>query len=257
MQKQTRTWLMIVTGLCLASLCQPAHADIYMKYKQHTEPFQMMGKTQPAKDEIRETWITKDMIRSDTKESTVIMRVDQKRIYHINHQNKTYMEMPLEMDKIAEKAIDEKKISAQEKAKAKQFMQGMMQNMTKMQATVTETNEKKKIGKWNCTKYLQKMTTPMGPSESEIWATAEIKMDTDLANRMQAAGIMAMPGMQATMEDLIKEMKKMKGVPVLTISTSNVMNTSVKSTHELMEQAEKQVPTDFYAPPKGYNKQTM
>ncbi len=246
----------MLTGLIwLLGFSSAANADIYLKYKQHTDGFQVMGQNQPAKDSIQETWVAKDMVRTDDADKTIIMRLDQKRIFFVDHQKKSYSDMPLEFEKMAEQGMmQDKSMDSAEKKQAMQFMQGMMKGMSKMKVTITETNEKKKIGKWNCTKYLQKMTTPMGPSDSEIWATGDIKLNDDLLNRMQAAGMLMMPGMRDSMSDFVKEMKKIKGVSVLTVSTMAMMNTKVKTTHELLDYMEKKAPSDFYGPPKGYRK---
>ncbi|MFZ5572958.1 MAG: hypothetical protein ACOZF0_21365 [Thermodesulfobacteriota bacterium] len=235
-----------------------AEADIFLKYKLHTDGFQMMGQTQPAKDANQETWITDNMVRTDEAGKSTILRLDQKRVYFIDHQKKTYTDMPLGVEKMAEQAVmQDESMSAEEKQQAMQFMQGMMKGMAKIQVTVTETGERKKIGKWNCTKYLQKMTTAMGPSDSEIWATRDIKINTDLLNKMQAAGMMMMPGMQDSISEVVKEMKKINGVSVLSTSTAVMMNTRVKTTHELVDYMEKKAPSDWYALPKGYGKEQM
>ncbi|MEJ2537717.1 MAG: hypothetical protein P8048_11820, partial [Calditrichia bacterium] len=61
--------MFLLTGL--------TRADIFMKQKMHTEGFQMMGQSQPAKDEITTIWITSDKLRSDNPEQSIIMRLDQ------------------------------------------------------------------------------------------------------------------------------------------------------------------------------------
>ena len=94
----------------------------------------------------------------------------------------------------------------------------------------------------------------MGPSESELWVTQDIKIDTELFSKMQAASMMMMPGMQENMAEVKKEMGKLKGVMVYSVSTATMMNTTVKTTQELMDYMEKSTPSDFYSPPKGYSK---
>jgi hypothetical protein len=81
--------MFLLTGL--------TRADIFMKQKMHTEGFQMMGQSQPAKDEITTIWITSDKLRSDNPEQSIIMRLDQNKMYMLDHAKKTYAEMPLEI----------------------------------------------------------------------------------------------------------------------------------------------------------------
>ena len=58
----------------------------------------------------------------------------------------------------------------------------------------------------------------------------------------------------SAMEEMAKEMKKIKGVPVLTITTSNMIGASVKSTQELLEFKEGTAPSGYFDIPTGYKK---
>ena len=127
--------------------------------------------------------------------------------------------------------------------------------MKKMEFSVTPTSEKKKIGKWNCTKYIQKLQTPMGPNITEIWATEELKMDQELYAKFSASMMSAMPGAQSMINDMTNEMKKIKGVPVLTTTTMEMMGQKIESTTELIEFKEGTVPANTFNVPSGY-KQT-
>ena len=238
--------MFLLTGL--------TRADIFMKQKMHTEGFQMMGQSQPAKDEITTIWITSDKLRSDNPEQSIIMRLDQNKMYMLDHAKKTYAEMPLEIgkamgDKI-DQAMEEEGMDEQQKAN----MMGMMKGMTQMKLTVTPTDETKKIGEWNCRKYLQNLQTMMGPTEGEIWATEDLKVDPELYAQYRTA-MMGKGGMfGGAMEEMANEMKKIKGVPVLTITTVNMMGASMKSTQELLEFREGTAPSGYFNIPSGYKK---
>lgn len=251
-----RSFLYLSGILFLASLLIPGsgQADIMMKQKTHTDAVQMMGQTQPAKDEIQTTWITTDKIRNDGEEGSVILRMDQRKIYFINHAKKTYAEMPMEMSKM----IDEKmKQSMEEEGMEEEDQQaamGMMQGMAQMKITITPTSEKKKIGNWNCQKYNQELVTFMGPMKGEIWATEDLKMDYELYNKYMAA-MMGKGGMFGDfMNQIVTEMKKIKGIPVLTITSMDMMGASIKSTQELIEYKEGTAPVGHFELPKGYKK---
>jgi len=249
----------MVCSLCLVvfiGLPGVIHADMYLKYKQHTDGFSMMGHKQPAKDTITETWVAKDMVRSNQESDTMIMRYDKKMIYIIDDAKKIYHEAPMSMDKIADASIEDNgDMTEEEKASARQAMKGMMQGMGQFSVTVKETGEKKKIGRFNCRKYIQEMQTGMGPLTSEIWATRDIKLDYELLNKMSSANLMMMPGAGENVGKISKEMNKIKGISVYTLSKSNMMNTEVRSTRELIDYADKKTPAGFYEPPKGYKLQ--
>jgi hypothetical protein len=252
-----QTALLFLSGILLLVLLMipiSGQADIFMKQKTHTDGVQIMGQTQPAKDEIQTVWIAADKIRSDSEEGSVILRLDQGKVFFLDNAKKTYAEMPMEMSKMMDdkikKSMDEEGLDAEEQ----QAAMGMMQGMAQMKITITPTTEKKKIGNWNCQKYNQELVMMMGPMNGEIWATEDLKMDYDLYNKYMAA-MMGKGGMFGDfMSQIVTEMKKIKGVPVLTVSTMNMMGTSIKSTQELIEYKEGTAPAGHFDIPRGYKK---
>jgi len=222
-------------------------ADVFLKQKQHTDAYEVMGQKQPAKDLITTVWMTKDKIRSDNEEKSFILRRDKGVIYFLDHKKKTYAEMPTDMSKM---------IPSTDQEEGAMF-QNMMKSMMKVEVTITPTGESKKIGKWTCRKYIQKMKMFTGPIDSEIWASEDIKIDYDLYTRYAASMFAQMPGMQGMMESMLKEMKKIKGVPVLTTSRSQVMGQTINSSTELLEVKEGKAPANIFELPKGYRKMEM
>jgi len=248
--------LVFLYGVCMLALPGLIHADIYLKYRQRTEAFEIMGQEQPARESMRETWIARDMIRTDEGPQTMIMRIDKQQVYLMDNQARTYSEFPMDMEKMAEQAIEEdEQMTPEEKQEAKDFVQGMMDEMSEFSIAVEDTGETKKIGGWNCRKYIQTTTTTMGPSETELWATQDIKLDYDLLHRMAAASMMMMPGMQESKGAFTKEMKKIKGVTVYAVSTANMMNTQIRTTQELLDYSDKKADEGFYTVPEDYTKE--
>jgi len=229
-----------------------ALADIFMKQKHHTGSVTMMGQTQPARDSIQSVWITPDVMRNDSKEASVIIRLDKKTMTMIDHGTRTYTEMPMDMGKAMEQAGGGK-MSREEK----EAMAGMMKGMMKFSMTVSDTGEKKKIGSWNCRKYIQKMDMAMGPSRTELWATEDIKVKDDLFARYSAIMMTMQPGLRESMDQVLKETKKIKGVMVQSDTSTTMMGTTVKSSVKLLEFKEGKAPADITAIPKGYRKQAM
>jgi len=60
-------------------------ADVYVKQTTHTDESSMMGQSQPAKDDINEMWIGKDKFAMVSSETTIIINLDDKKMYMINH----------------------------------------------------------------------------------------------------------------------------------------------------------------------------
>jgi len=125
------------------------------------------------------------------------------------------------------------------------MMAGMMK-MMKMEATVTPTAQQKKIGAWNCTQYTVAQTIMMSTSNSEIWATTDVKIDPEFYAKFLSAPMFKMQGS----EKIIAEMKKIKGVPVQITSTASVMNTEIKSSEELLDVSETNAAADLLKFPK-------
>jgi len=212
----------------------------------------MMGHTQPAQDAIQSIWITPDKIRSDGEKQSFLVRMDKNVMYMIDHSKKTYMEMPANL---GEMVASLKKDDQDEENAAE--MQKMMKQMMQVKASVTATGEAKKIGNWNCKKYLQTLQTAMGPITSEIWATEDLKMDPELYAKFSTAMLAQQPGMKESMGDLVKEMKKIKGVAVLTNTTTTIMNNTVKSSTELLEFKDGKAPAGLFELPAGYAKKAF
>ena len=228
-----------------------AQADIYMKQKRHSDGFKIMGQQKPAEDVIEEIWITDDGFRSDNPRNSMIMLLDKKKIIMIDHGNKNYTEMPMDMGDMMSKI---KKGKDDEDAEA---FQNMMNSMMKLEANVQITSEKEKIKGWNCKKYILTLTTFMGPITKEIWATEELKIDMDLYAKFSSAMMAVMPGLQNAMSEMMKEMKKIEGVQVRTISTQKIMNQTTTSTTELLEFKDQKAPAGLFKIPQGYKQKKL
>ena len=235
----------------------PARADIYMKQKTHTGAFKMMGQTQPEKDDIMVFWLAENKARTDQEagNTSSILIGEKKILYMIDHNKKQYSEMPLDLDKMFEEAAAPEAGEDPEVAEAKKKMPGFMKNLMKgamgsMSAKVTETGETKKIGSWNCRKYLVEMDMGMGKSVAEAWATEDLKIDYGLYFTSANAMLANQPGF----DKIVKEMQKVKGVIVYQTSTVKMMGSEVTSTTELLECSDKSAPAGNYDIPAGYKK---
>jgi hypothetical protein len=239
----------IVIVFMSAVTLSAAWADgFYMKQKQHTDAFQMMGRTQPAKDEVTETWISGRKARFDSAEGSTVIDLDKKTMTLIDHDEKNYTEAPLG------KGLGGMGTAGAEGAqdpKSKQAMQAMMAAMAKTETKVTDTGEKKKIGQWNCRKYLVETKMATGQVNSEVWASEEIKIETEVFSALQQAMSAFHPGMGTSAE----EMKKIKGVQVMSKSTTQSMGAVIRSTSELSEATAKNIPADIFKVPDGYSKE--
>lgn len=244
----------LLFGICCPMLAStPAWGDVFMKSKHHSDAYQMMGQNQPARDFIKTVWMGQDRVRHDLESTSMIVRLDAKVMYMLDHAKKSYREVPLDPEK-AFGIIPEAKNMPEEQRKK---LKGMMQEMAQMRVSVVATSENKKISGWNCTKYMETMHMVTGPAESEVWATEDLKMDHDLFANVAAAMAILQPGGKEAAREITEEMKKIKGVPVLTVTTADMMGAKVKSTEELIEFKEENAPAGIYEIPPGYTRKSM
>ena len=247
--KRTSISLCGLVVLALLALWGTVQADTFVKQVTHTDSFKVMGQVQPAEDDTSTMWLAKDkacMIGTDNKSS--ILRADKGIMYFVDHESKTYAEMPIEdlgdIKKMAGLEDDE------EAAQAAEMMQGMVAGMMSMEVTVTPTDEKKKIKDWSAKKYIVEVKMPMGSTKSDVWASEDIKIDHDMFYTLSNAFMALMPGFQKAME----EMKKIKGMTVLSVGEAKVMGASVKTTTTLLEHSTKSAPAGIFDVPKDYKK---
>mgnify|MGYP001036827312 CR=1 FL=1 len=97
----------------------------------------------------------------------------------------------------------------------------------------------------------------MGPVTTEIWASEDIKMPAELLEQFAKAQLAAIPGLGARAEELMKEIRKVKGVQVSTATKMNIMGQEMNTTMTLLEFQEKNAPASVFEIPAGYKKTKM
>jgi anionic cell wall polymer biosynthesis LytR-Cps2A-Psr (LCP) family protein len=249
--RQKRSWSVCIVLLvfCFALGAVSARADVYMKEKKHTGSFTVMGQNQPEKDEIVAYWLGENKTRTDhdNGKSTIFLS-DKAMLISLDHNKKTYAEMSMEIDKEVDKALSDK---GEEGKKVAGLMKGLTKGMMGgVSVKVTETGETKKIGSWNCRKYIIERKMPMGETRSEAWATEDLKINYGLYLTSANAMMASQPGFQ----EMIKEMQKVKGVIAFETDTAKMMGSEVTSTTELLECGDKTPPAGNYEVPAGYTK---
>ncbi len=223
-------------------------ADVYMKQRHHVGEINMMGSVQPAQDFIVESWITPKKMAVKNQGQDIIVDMDKGLITVVDHTEKTISEIPLDFSKIMAENIGGSDSMDMEE------LQEFMGNMMQVNFKVIKTSEKKKIGNWDCTKYIQTMELGMGAINSVIWATSDIKIDDDIYARYSANMIAQMPGASQEMSKILEEIRKIDGVQVYMKQTTNMMGQSFSSTMELIEFKEGNAPEKVFFIPSDYKK---
>jgi hypothetical protein len=153
----------------------------------------------------------------------VILRFDQGKMYHLTPQNKMAMEMPV--PKVGPEVEEQ------------------------LQATLTKTDETKKIGTYNCTRYdLTTKGIPNLPPEgatTQFWMTTDADVVDEYAKFLEAQS-------SSQPRKLATEMAKLKGFPMQQVIVSPMGQTTITVT-TLKKQ---DVPDSMFEVPADYQKMT-
>jgi hypothetical protein len=228
-----KVFTVVLVVLALAAL---AHADFYIKSKAHTDAFAMMGKNQPAKDEINEQWIGNNKFANITPEMSMILDLGANKAWIINHKNKNYVEtdIPLDMSKIMPPEA------------------ASMMGMLKATVSVQPTGETKTIGQWPCTKYDVSINMMMMPMKFTVWATENVPFDVNMFKDKMFASLMK--GTLRLDDASIGELEKVKGYWIASEMNMEIMGSKMHTSSEVVEISQKTPGPGVYSIPAGYTK---
>ena len=86
-----KTTVRLLTLLGVLVLVPFAMAGVYLEQVVKSDPVTVMGKTQPARETVQKIFLADDRMASENSDGmSVIVRLDQKKIYFINTQGKSY-----------------------------------------------------------------------------------------------------------------------------------------------------------------------
>ncbi len=229
-----KKFLVCLTMIAVVALS--LSADIYIKSKTHTDAMSVMGQNTPAKDGISEQWIGADKFAMLSEDQAYILDLKKNMGYIVNHKSKSYVETPLPLDLM-------KLLPPEASAFA-----GMM----KMTATVTPTNETKKIGQWNCTSYDETISVMGMAMKMKVWASTDVGFDWAAFNSKMFMNFVK--GQMMIDDASVKEMMKVKGIPISSETTGDIMGAKIRSTNDVLEISKKDAPANLYVVPAGYAK---
>src|SRR6202030_958493 len=79
-------------------LAARAGADLVLTSKGHTEGFKVGDRIQEPRDADVKTWVAADKMRRDEGSISAIVRLDRKKLYLVNHADKTFSVVDLPID---------------------------------------------------------------------------------------------------------------------------------------------------------------
>jgi hypothetical protein len=228
----------ILIAFALAFSPAIANADHLIKGKKHTDAFNMMGQSQPEKDEEMTTWLGKDKMRQDVGEVTTLIRLDKNKMYIINRSDKTYSEMDLPFN-----------LQDMLPPEAQQMLDAM-----DISSSITDTGETQIINDWNCKKYLVEISVSMMgmgmPIDMNMWTSKDLGVNLSEFKELYTKTLAANP----MLKDFIQDFEKIDGYPVLTEFSMDMMGTEQKYREEVVSVEKTGAPAGTYDLPEGYTK---
>jgi hypothetical protein len=229
--------LRFVVGTMALLLClvQPCMADILITMKIQSDAIPELDA--PAGQQTSTTWLAKNKLREDSGDRSVIVDLDAKKLFVIDHGKKSYYALDLPVDIMAALPDD---IRAQ--------LEATIASM-KIEVKVTPTDESKEINGYTVKKYRIEMGgANVMKMTRDQWMTEEIGFDIGSFKSLMRTLLSAQP--MGT--DWLKQIWEIDGFPVLAESTVEVMGNEVRTKEELVS-VENRTPADgTYAPPANY-----
>jgi Domain of unknown function (DUF4412) len=218
-------------------LAARAGADLVLTSRGHTEGFKVGDRTQEPRDADVKTWVAADKMRRDEGPISAIVRLDRKKLYLVNHVDKTFsvVDLPVDWSKLVPSGDREK------------FQQFVHDNQIK--SSVTPTTETRKIHGWNAHRVdVELSNTHDLRVSTQMWLTRDLGLYAAF-NKM--SGVLA--SMQVTSADWARKVRELDGFPIYQDTTVTVGGASFKSHEEVVAASVQAVPDVTYDPPAGFN----
>ncbi len=202
----------------------------------------------------RTTQITQYISATGTRTTTgdggeVILRLDQKKVYLLHPTDKTYSEMTFDqIQKMGSAAT-----AGMEKLppEAAEQMKKMMGGMGAAQVTVTPAGPGETIAGYATEKYHVVIGAMM---EGDIWAAPGLPLPAMFYDAMKAA---APANPMLDMKKLYDEYKKIKGVPLKSVTNTKMMGQSMTSTMVVTSVDKGKIAASVFEVPAGYRLTAM
>ena len=215
------------------------HADVYIQQKTHTDAFEVMGQSQPAKDVINHMWLADNKMASLSEDQSFIIDLESNKVFWMNTQNKSYIEMDLPLD-----------ISKYLPEQAAQMMSNMNISVAVQPTGTSETIAGKKCDKYDVTMTIIMMMTM--EMKMKVWATEDVPFDW---KKFQDKMIQMFSPTMPLGEEALNAFKQIKGWQMRSEMTMNMMGTDMTTVQEVMEITKKDAPAGTYTVPEGFTKQ--
>jgi hypothetical protein len=231
--KQIVSLLPAVT-LVAIGMAGPATADVRLRLYTHSDGANLMGQVIPETNDTNTVWFSSNKAcwrLGDT--ASYLLDAETGMMYMLNHPAKQYAEMKLG------------EVFGADSPELQQMLA-----MMKMEVTVEPTDEKMKIGDWDCRKFFVTKKMPMAVTTSSLWATKDIELDSEAYHQIMTATMAYFPNYL----EIVEQYKKIGGVIVKEETAVEVMGQKLASSSELIDQRVEKAPEGTYSIPDDYER---
>ncbi len=233
-------------------------ADVYMKNVERTKEFELMGKKQPEKVEIKEQWLAKNKFAQFGKKVSVIGDYDKEKLYIIIHKPKIYYELPTGVDR--EKFLN-LILGLSPKAA------NVIKTMKITDAKVNLSRETKKIANWksHSTEFEMTFMIPalnvIPKFKMRMWMTKDIPFNhkdyTGGMSEFYGKFIMGVLDIEENSKKELEKLDKVDGFHVASEVTVSIFGSEINIDSQCLEVTEKPAPPGTYSVPEGYKKKPI
>lgn len=229
-------------------------ADVYVKNMERTKAFEVMGKKQPEKVEIKEQWLGKNRFAQLSKDMSIIVDYEKEKLYFIIHKPKIYYEFPTNINRAKLRELLPPKIAE------------AISSTKITDAKVNLSGQTKKVANWNCygTDFEFVIMIPavnmMPKFKFKIWLTKDIPFDYKKYRGMDEFFERFIIGILNVDENSKKELEKLDtvdGFQVAAEVTVSMFGSEIMVELQCLEVAEKPAPAGIYSVPQGYVKKAI
>jgi hypothetical protein len=209
-------------------------ADTYIKQIIKNKAYTLDGQEYEAREEIIETWIGKNRLAKHGQGRSLIVLLDRKIIYFVDHIQKTYVEMTVPVDIHL------------------YFPESLEQLMGQVNVSVIPTGEIQKFEKRECRVYEVDIDSLMISMKMRVWATLDVPFDGKFYLENIFPELAKVTHLLTA--NAVSELLKIEGFPFRKEMRLHFMDADMESIHEVVEMARKPVPDNIYSLPRDYIK---
>lgn len=228
--------LAALLAFLLAVPALPAAADTLLSVRTHVDAFEILGKKEAARDAEVRIWVGEAGARRDDGTTSAVLRSDRRKLYLIDHEDKTYSALDLPVD-----------LARMTPAPQRPLLDQLIA-ATRVSVALAETAETRKVGGYDARRFNVSVSGPNGKIfDSTFWVSAGVP-GFEAANRVSATLASLSPGSA----DWAGKLERLPGFPVLQETTLELEGTKVKSKEELVSVETRNPPAGSYEIPQGY-----